>query len=133
MPKVIIDGRWRVFLSSTFRELEEYRREVRQQCKQNLRQQIDLVALDDEQYSRHSLDAGLLSAEKVKSCDLVLLLIGRELGSRSASGESQTSGSALCETCGFCTALSIFHREEVSRYGNQQKILRYGAPMDEES
>ena len=46
---------------------------------------------------------------------------------------SQTSGSALCETCEFCTALSIFHREEVSRYGTQQEILCHGAPMDEES
>ena len=49
------------------------------------------------------------------------------LGSR-----AQTSGSALCETWRFCTALLIFHREEVSRYGTQQKIFRHGAPMDEE-
>ena len=47
--------------------------------------------------------------------------------------QTQTSGSALCDTCGFCTALSIFHREEVSRYGTQQEILRHEAPMDEES
>ena len=46
--------------------------------------------------------------------------------------ETQTSGSALCETWRFCTALLIFHREEVSRYGTQQKIFRHGAPMDEE-
>ena len=48
------------------------------------------------------------------------------------TGEAQTSGSALCETWRFCTALLIFHREEVSRYGTQQKIFRHGAPMDEE-
>ncbi len=40
---------------------------------------------------------------------------------------------SLCEMGGRCIALLIFHREEVSRYGTQQKILHHGAPMDEES
>ena len=49
-----------------------------------------------------------------------------------ARSETQTSGSSLCKMFGCCTALSIFHREEVSRYGTQQEILRHGAPMNEE-
>jgi hypothetical protein len=83
-------GRWRVFLSSTFTELKEYRRAVRERCEQNFGDRIELVALDDDEYSRVTLDASVLSAEKVRTCDLVVLLIGRELGSRAANGESYT-------------------------------------------
>ena len=90
MPEDSINGRWRVFLSSTFRELEQYRYEVRKRCKQEFRDKIELVALDDSEYSRVSLDAEVLSVQKVKTCNLVVLLIGRELGSRSDSGESYT-------------------------------------------
>jgi len=53
-------------------------------------------------------------------------------GERVTVVRTQTSGSSLCEMFGCCRALSIFHREELSRYGTQQEILRHGAPMNEE-
>jgi hypothetical protein len=90
VPEDSTGGRWRVFLSSTFKELAGYRREVRERCAQELGDRIELVALDDSEYPKASPNGGMLSVEEVKSCDLVLLLIGRELGSRSSTGESHT-------------------------------------------
>lgn len=83
-------GRWRVFLSSTFQEMSEYRLEIRRQCAQALAGQVDLVALDDGTYSRFTPDATVLSVEKLRACDLDILLVGRELGSRAGTGESFT-------------------------------------------
>jgi|HubBroStandDraft_1064217.scaffolds.fasta_scaffold04625_4 hypothetical protein len=83
-------GRWRVFLSSTFFELKEYRRAVRDRCREEFSDKIKLIALDDDEYSRISLNAEVLSVGKLKTCDLVLLLIGRGLGSRTSEGHSYT-------------------------------------------
>ncbi len=83
--------RWRVFLSSTFREMEQYRRAIMNRFEQDeLRNWIDLVALDDGTYSRFTPDATVLSVDELEACDLVVLLIGRELGSRSGTGQSYT-------------------------------------------
>jgi Domain of unknown function (DUF4062) len=82
--------RWRVFLSSTFREAEAYRRAVMEQCQQHLSERIDIVALDKSEYSRISIDPEVVSVKNVTPCDLVLLLMGHELGSRSRQGESFT-------------------------------------------
>jgi hypothetical protein len=83
-------SRWRIFLSSTFRELEEYRREVRDRCRDEFSEKVELIALDDDEYSKISLNAEVLSVEKLKTCDLVLLLIGRDLGTRTGHGHSYT-------------------------------------------
>jgi hypothetical protein len=90
MPNHSTDGRWRVFLSSTFRELKTYRSAVRERCAQELNDWIDLVALDDGEYAKVAMDPKVLSVEKVKTCDLVVLLMGPGLGSRTATGESFT-------------------------------------------
>jgi hypothetical protein len=80
-------GCWRVFLSSTFREMEEYRRAIINRFKQDeLANWIDLVALDDGTYSWFTPDASVLSVDELEACDLVVLLIGRELGSRAGTG-----------------------------------------------
>src|SRR5271156_5307257 len=90
MSKNDTDYRWRVFLSSTFREVKAYRKAVKERCEQEFAGRIDIVALDDEEYSRVSIDPEAICKDRVKSCDLVLLLIGRELGSRSGDGDSYT-------------------------------------------
>jgi hypothetical protein len=84
-------GRWRVFLSSTFQEMEIYRRAIMNRFKRDeLANWIDLVALDDGTYSWFTPDATVLSVDELEACDLVVLLIGRELGSRSGTGQSFT-------------------------------------------
>jgi Domain of unknown function (DUF4062) len=90
VPEGSVGGRWRVFLSSTFKELADYRQEIRERCARELGDQIEMVALDDAEYPKLLGDGKTLSVEEVKSCDLVLLFMGRELGSRSSTGESYT-------------------------------------------
>jgi hypothetical protein len=84
--------RWPVFLSSTFRELESYRRVIEQRQKErlDLAERVRLLMLDSDEYSRVSQDAAKLSIRKVEECDLVILLLGKQLGSRSESGKSFT-------------------------------------------
>jgi hypothetical protein len=82
--------RWRVFLSSTFRELSAYRQEIRRQITQELGDQVQLVALDDGTYARFTPDATVLSVEELRECDLDILLGGFELGSRARTGASYT-------------------------------------------
>jgi len=84
-------GRWRVFLSSTFQEMEVYRRAIINRFNRDeLANWIDLVALDDGTYSWFTPDATVLSVDELEVCDLVVLLIGRELGSRAGTGQSFT-------------------------------------------
>jgi Domain of unknown function (DUF4062) len=90
VPEGSVGDRWRVFLSSTFKELADYRQEIRERCARELGDQIEMVALDDAEYPKLLGDGKTLSVEEVKSCDLVLLFMGRELGSRSSTGESYT-------------------------------------------
>lgn len=85
-------NQWPVFLSSTFCELELYRKAIEDRSKQSrgLIDRIRLERLDSEEYSRVSQDAADLSIRKVKECDLVILILARQLGSRSAGGQSFT-------------------------------------------
>ena len=84
--------RWPVFLSSTFRELEQYRRAVENRYLESpdLVEAIRLELLDAEDYSRVAQDPADLSVRKVSGCDLVVMLVGKQLGSRSDDGRSYT-------------------------------------------
>ena len=78
--------RWQVFLSSVFVELRDYRRVVhrRVSADQRLNQAINLVALD--RGPKVSVDGQSLSRRAVRDSDLLLLLLGRGLGSRTTPG-----------------------------------------------
>ena len=81
MPDESAGDRWRVFLSSTFLELKEYRRAVRERCAREFSDQIDLVALDDDRttYRYHHLVREVLrdnrsGAERLAPSEYSLLL-----------------------------------------------------------
>ncbi len=73
--------RWRVFLSSTFRELASYRRTVDARARATgLDARVELVLL--ERTTARVLDAPALCRSEVERSDLVIVLLGDELGSR---------------------------------------------------
>lgn len=72
--------RWRVFLSSTFWELAEYRERLLERLRGDPKLNTELVAM--EEFPSSSTGAQALSLELLDSSHVVVLLLGAGLGSR---------------------------------------------------